>query len=225
MVHMTRAVKAQQRPYNSANRQASSLETRRAILAAARELIVERGYRGATVSGVAERAGVNVDTVYELVGRKPVILRELIEHALSGTDEVVAAEERGYVRAIQAEPDPTRKLSIYARAVCLIQARLAPLFLALRDASATEPEASQIWRDISDRRAANMRKLALELRRAGGLREGITVNQAADVLWATNSSELYVMLTVERGWPPARYERWLADSWHRLLLRPDIGNT
>ena len=44
-----------------------------------------------------------------------------------------------------------------------------------------------------------MRKLAMELRGAGGLREGLTINQAADVLWATNSSELYVLLTVERG--------------------------
>ena len=43
-----------------------------------------------------------------------------------------------------------------------------------------------------------MRKLAMELRGAGGLREGLTINQAADVLWATNSSELYVLLTVEQ---------------------------
>ena len=63
-----------------------------------------------------------------------------------------------------------------------------------------------------------MRKLAMELRGAGGLREGLTINQAADVLWATNSSELYVLLTVERAWSATRYERWLAEAWHRLLL-------
>nr|MBA2738192.1 TetR/AcrR family transcriptional regulator [Nocardioidaceae bacterium] len=38
-------------------------------------------------------------------------------------------------------------------------------------------------------------------------------------IWATNSSELYVLLTVERGWSADRYERWLADTWCRLLLR------
>jgi AcrR family transcriptional regulator len=216
MVDMARTVK--RRPYNAANRQASSFATKKAILTAAREMMVERGYRGATVSGIADKAGVNVDTVYELVGRKPVILRELIEQALSGTDSAVVAEERGYVKAVRAEPDPRKKLLIYAKAVCLIQARLAPLFLALRDASATEPEADRIWQEISNRRAANMRKLAMELRDAGGLREGLTINQAADVLWVTNSSELYVLLTVERAWSATRYERWLADAWHRLLL-------
>jgi AcrR family transcriptional regulator len=221
MADMTRAVKG--RRYNAANRQASSLETRARVLAAAREAIVESGYRGATVAGIADRAGVNVDTVYELVGRKPVLLRELIEQAISGTGAAVNAEERDYVRAVRAEPDPRNKLRIYARAVSLIQARLAPLFLALRDASATEAEAKEVWQEISDRRAANMRKLARDLQAAGGLRRGLTVNEAGDVLWATNSSDLYVLLTVERGWSSSRYERWLADAWCRLLLPPDIG--
>jgi AcrR family transcriptional regulator len=221
MADMARAVKG--RRYNTANRQASSLETRARVLAAAREAIVERGYRGATVAGIADRAGVNVDTVYELVGRKPVLLRELIEQAISGTGAAVNAEERDCVRAIRAEPDPRKKLRIYARAVSLVQARLGPLFLALRDASATEAEAKEVWQEISDRRAANMRRLASDLQATGGLRRGLTVNEAGDVLWATNSSELYVLLTVERGWSAARYERWLADAWCRLLLLPESG--
>jgi len=160
--------------------------------------------------------------VYQLVGRKPVLLRALIEQALSGTDEPVVAEERQYVEAIRAEPDPARKLAIYAGAVREIQARLAPLLLALRDASATEPEAGEVWKEISDRRAVNMRALVLDLEAAGGLRAAVSVDEAADTVWATNSSELYLLLTDERGWPPARYERWLADTWCRLLL-PDAG--
>ena len=91
-------------------------------------------------------------------------------------------------------------------------------FFALRDASATEREAKQVWGEISDRRAATMRKLTRDLKAAGGLRPGLSIDEAADVIWATNSAELYVLLTVERGWSPHRYERWLADAWCRLLL-------
>lgn len=218
MVAVTRKVKS--RLYDNAGREAQSEETRQRILDAGRELIVERGYRPTTVADIAARAGVHVDTLYALVGRKPVLLRELIERALSGTDAPVAAEDRGYVKAIRADPDPARKLAIYARAVREIQARMAPLLLALRDASATEPDAAEVWREISVRRAANMRKLAQDLEAAGGLRAGLSIDEATDVIWATNSSELYVLLTVERGWPPDRYERWLADTWCRLLL-PD----
>ena len=214
------ARKVKSRSYDNAGREAQSEETRQRILDAGRQLMVERGYRPTTVAAIATRAGVHVDTVYELVGRKPVLLRELIEQALSGTDAPVAAEDRGYVKAIGAEPDPARKLAIYARAVREIQARMAPLLLALRDASATEPDAAEVWKEISDRRAANMRKLAQDLEAAGGLRAGLSIDEAADVIWATNSSELYVLLTVERGWPPDRYERWLADTWCRLLLTP-----
>lgn len=206
------------RNYDGRRRRAQSADTRRRICDAARELMLEAGYRATTVAAVASRAGVNVDTVYRLVGRKPVLLRELIEQAISGTDAAVAAEDRDYVKAIRAEPDPAAKLAIYARAVRQIQQRMAPLFLALRDASSTEPEARAVWDEISRRRAANMRTLAADLRDAGGLRSDLSTEEAADVLWATNSSELYVLLTVDGGWTPDRFERWLTDAWRRLLL-------
>jgi hypothetical protein len=119
---------------------------------------------------------------------------------------------------MRAEPDPTRKLAIYARAVCETQVRMAPLFLALRDASSTEPDAQEVWHDVSERRAANMRKLVRDLRDVGGLRPGLSIDEAADVMWATNSSELFVLLTVERAWSHSYYERWLADTWCRLLI-------
>lgn len=206
--------------YDNTGRAAQSQQTRQRILDAARQLIVSRGYRAATIAAIAAAAGVHVDTVYELAGRKPVILRELIEQAVSGTDHPVAAEDRGYVTAMVAEPDPAAKLAIYAQAITGIHARLAPLLLALRDASATEPEAAAAWRDISDRRAANMRKLAASLAQAGGLRAGLSIDEAADTIWATNSPDLYILLTTERGWSPGRYQHWLNDTWHRLLLPP-----
>ena len=42
-----------------------------------------------TVADIAAAAGVHVRPSYELVGRKPVILRELLERAISGTDRAV----------------------------------------------------------------------------------------------------------------------------------------
>ena len=218
MGHVAEEVKTR-RSYDGTKRRARSVETRQRILDAARALLLELGYRATTIAAIATQAEVSVDTVYELVGRKPIVLRELIEQAISGSDQAVVADDRDYVRAMQATRDPVEKLAIYARAVRQIQARMAPLHLALRDASSTEPEAEEVWREISERRAANMRRLVQDLKSTGRLRPDMSINDAADVVWATNSPELYVMLTVERGWPPQRYERWLADSWCRLLLR------
>jgi AcrR family transcriptional regulator len=215
---MSEVVKRPRR-YDATTRQTRSAATRQRIVDAARDLILEAGYRATTISAIASRAGVNTDSVYTLVGRKPVLLRELIEQALSGTDHEVAGEDRAPIKAMRAEKDPAKKLAIYARALCEIHQRLAPLFLALRDASSTEPEAQEVWKEISDRRAANMRRLVGDLRDSGGLRPDLSIDEGADIVWATNSPELYVLLVVERGWSVDRFEHWLADSWCRLLLR------
>jgi AcrR family transcriptional regulator len=206
---------SRRRAYDSSVRKAGSEETRRRILEAARTSIVERGYRATKLADVAAVADVHLATVYELVGKKPVLLRELLEQSISGADRAVPPEERDYVVAMRAEPDAARKLAIYAGAMRRIHGRMAPLFVALRDAAATEPEAATVWQDISERRAANMRRLVGDL---PGLRPELSVEDAADFVWATNSPELYLMLTAERRWTPERYEAWLADLWARFLL-------
>jgi len=206
------------RRYESEIRRHRSAETRRRILDRARELVVEKGYAGTTVAEVARRAGVHVDTVYALVGRKPVILHELVESAISGTDHAVDPLERDYVQAMRAEPDAGRKLDLYAGAMSRIHERLAPLFLALRDASRTDPEAGRIWSAISERRALNMRRLADDLLSTGQIRPDLTLDQVADLVWVTNSPDVHQLLIHDRGWTPKQYQAWLADSWRRLLL-------
>lgn len=216
MVHMSAEVKP--RRYDSTRRQQASQETRRRILDAARDLFLAAGYQATTIARIAAQARVNIDTVYELVGRKPAVLRQLIEEAISGTDHPVAAEQRDYVLAIRAERDPGRKIELYAQAVRRIQERMAPLFLALRDVAGTDADAKQVWDAISQRRAANMRLFVQDIEAAGGLREGLSVDAAADTVWVMNSSEIYVLLTGDRGWSPHKYEGWLAATWKRLIL-------
>jgi AcrR family transcriptional regulator len=217
---MESSVNTSRRRYDSSRRQAAADETRRRILRAARELFLERGYTATTMPAIAESAGVAVDTLYATIGPKPAIFRLLIETALSGRDEAIPALDRDYVREMQAEPDPRRKLDRYAHAVRMIQGRLAPLVAHLREAARSEPQLAELWQEISSRRAANMRLFAAELAAAGGLRPGLSIDAAADIIWATNSPEFYLLLVHERGWSPDQFEAWLADSWKRLLL-PD----
>ena len=97
--------------------------TRRAVLDAARVAVRrERGYTATTV-GADRRpgAGFAVDTVYASVGRKPALLRELVETAISGTDEAVPAEQRDYVQRYTAADTAREKMTIYAEAITAIQ--------------------------------------------------------------------------------------------------------
>ena len=206
------------RSYDIAQRRLQSVASRQRIVDEARKLFLVHGYRTTTIADIASAAGVNPDTVYRLVGRKPMVLRELIEQALSGTDHAVAGADRSHVRAMATEPDPVVKLEIYAAAMRETHGRMAPLFIALRDASSTEPEAEQVWKEIGERRAVNMRKLVRDVRSAKPVRYATSTAEAGDTVWALNSPELYVMLTVERGWTPRQYERWLARSLRQAVL-------
>jgi AcrR family transcriptional regulator len=213
---MAESVKGRRR-YVSPRRQEQARQTRRSILDAARAVLIERGY-GATMATIAARAGVSLETVYAVVGSKPVLVQTLIDLALAGGDEELPALERDYVRRIRAEPNAARKLGIYAAALGSIHERLAPLYLLVRAAAATHPEAAALWRTIGQRRAENMLQLAEDLAAAGGLRAGVSIEEARDVLWTMNSAEFYDLLVGQRGWSPDRFATWLAGAWQQLLL-------
>ena len=156
-----------------------------------------------------------LDTVYASAGRKPELARLLIETAISGTDRAVPAEQRDYVRAIQAAPDAATKIAIYAAAMSAIAPRMA-LVLSIIQQASDAPELAALWTEIGERRAANMRLFVADLGTAAALR--LDPDQAADVVWATNAPELYQLLVTQRGWTPQRYQQFLADTWNRLLL-------
>ena len=206
------------RQYDSGKRRDAAARNRQAILDAALELFTGSGYAATPMTAIARRAGVALDTVYASVGRKPELARLLIETAISGGSEAVPAEERDYVRAIRAAPDAETKIAVYASAMRGIAGRLAPVLSIIQQAAPTEPELASLWRQIADRRAANMRQFAADLAAAAPLR--LDPGDAADIIWATNAPELYQLLVSQRGWSPERYEHFLADTWRRLLL-PD----
>jgi AcrR family transcriptional regulator len=113
-------VKGTTRRYQAPRRAEQATATRQAILTAARDLFVRRGYVATTVADIAHDAHVSVDTVYATIGRKPVLLRELVETAISGTTHAVPGIERDYVIAILAAADARDKLAIYAGAITSI---------------------------------------------------------------------------------------------------------
>jgi hypothetical protein len=77
-----------------------------------------------------------------------------------------------------------------------------------------------VWQQLLDRRARNMPLLIEELEHAGALRAGISRQEAADTVWAVNSTEVYQLMIETRGWNPQRYQQWLTQALCRLLL-PD----
>jgi hypothetical protein len=57
-----------------------------------------------------------------------------------------------------------------------------------------------------------------ELRDTGELRDDLTDQQVADIIWSMNAAEYWVLLVHERSWRPEQFADWLTDAWTRLLL-------
>jgi AcrR family transcriptional regulator len=206
------------RRYDSAVRADRAAATRRAVLDAARTLVLEEGYVATSVAAIARRAGVAVDTVYASTGRKPEIMALLVETALSGTDAVVPGPERDHVQRLRAADGARAKLAVYGAAVAALGDRLAPVHRALAEAAVGDPDCAALQASIAARRRSNMLLLAADLRATGELRPELDDDDVADVVWATNSAEFHGLLVGGRGWSTQRFGAWLADSWARLLL-------
>jgi AcrR family transcriptional regulator len=203
------------RRYNASGRRAAAARRRTRIIEAATQLFLTRGYPATTMAAVADAAGVTAETVYALVGTKPELFRLLTETAISGTSEPVPVLQRDYIAALRAEPSGRRKLEIYAAAMTRIQERMSPLYRMVQQAAA------DVWQQLLDRRARNMPLLIEHLESAGVMRSGMTHREAADTVWAVNSTEVYQLMTGTRGWSTAHYQRWLAGTLIRLLLADD----
>ena len=75
---MSENVKPRRR-YDSSARRRQAEQNRRAILAAARDHFVKRGYAATTVPAVAAAARVSAETVYKAFGPKHALVRALLD--------------------------------------------------------------------------------------------------------------------------------------------------
>ncbi|GAA1475624.1 TetR/AcrR family transcriptional regulator [Nocardioides aestuarii] len=205
------------RRYDSPLRREAAARTRRAVLDAAHDLFTTRGWHGTAVAEVARRAGVSLDTVYSSVGRKPALLTAVVDMELAGGPEPLPAEQRDYVRRIRSATGGRARIEVYAAALVETMPRVAPLLLALRAAGDDDPECARAAAAVSDRRAANMRLFAADLRATGDLRPDLDDEAVALLVWSMNGPE-YWMLLRGRGLAPAACGRLLVDVWSRALL-------
>jgi AcrR family transcriptional regulator len=211
------------RPYDNSGRAAQALRTRRRVIAAAHELLLEQGYAATTISQIARRAGVSAETVYKAFGSKAALTKQVYDVALAGDDEPVPMRDRPEIQAMLAEPDPRQKVASYAALARQLGARLGPLLAVLLGARATDPDLDAFARTTADERLAGTTALVGHLADAGALRPGLDPERARDLLWALISPELYLLLVVERGWPPENYERWLAGAIADELLDGSVN--
>lgn len=205
------------RTYASRLRREQADATRWGVLAAAHTLFTTRGYAQTSVAHIARRAGVSVDTVYVSVGRKPQLLLAVHDMILGSSEVPIPAQERGYVRRIREADTAEDKIKIYARALAELLPQTVPLHMALSEAGRREPPCRELRQSIDARRRANMRLFAADLRSTGRVREDLTDDHVADLVWSMNSPEYFQLLT-DAGYTPGQYADAVTDTWTKTLL-------
>lgn len=187
------------------------------MLRAARGLFTSRGYAETSVTDIARAAGVSVDTLYASVGRKPQLLLAVHDMELAGGDSPVDAEERPYVKAIRAATTASEKIATYSEALAQLLPRTVPLQDSLRVAGQKDPACRDAYRAVTERRAANMRLFAADLRSTGEVRADLADDDVADLVWSMNGPDYYLLMR-SRGRTPAQYAALVREVWTRTLL-------
>lgn len=210
------------RAYRSPRRAEGAARTRSRIVSAARTMLRDKGYARTTVTEVARRAGVSVDTLYTSVGRKPQLVLAVVDDILGEGQGPIPAAQRAYVAQMVSTSGLQAKLRGYADAMGRLQPEIAPLLRALAFAGEEDATCAEAFRHIDERRAANMRRLAADLRATGEVRTDLDDDAVADLVWSTNSWE-YFHLLQRRGFTPSRYADHLADLWYRTVAARASG--
>nr|WP_228561526.1 TetR/AcrR family transcriptional regulator [Catenulispora rubra] len=164
--------------------------TRKAVVDAAREIIVSEGPAALTLEAVAERADVAVQTIYNRVGGRSALLTSVAELAME--------ENRAYMdAAYEAEGTSEERLLLAANAYVRFARERPHEFRILVDPPNDPETLDRIAALIEEQNA----KLADVLRDAvaeGTTRTDLEPEQISTVLWATMNGLLALAWRADR---------------------------
>jgi len=209
------------RRYDARRRRERAEEERRAtqlrVVEAARRLFLSKGYVATTMAEIAREAGVALQSVYSAGQSKADLLHLVTDLAVAGDDQQVMLLERPRYAAIADEPNPERQVLMSAALTAETMERLAPVWVAYREAAAVDAKAAANLVAAHHRRHqtfAGMIDMIPEqhLRRSH--------EEATDTAWAIASIDVFLLLRTIQGWDAQQYANWLGQTLTDLLLVP-----
>jgi len=209
------------RSYDATRRRERAEEERRAtqwrVVEAARELFVTRGYVATTVADIAKEAGVALQSVYNAGGSKAALMHLVVDLAVAGDDQDVLLADRPSFAAIGAQPTAERQVEVIATLVAETMQRLAPVWVAYREAAAVDPTGAANLEAAHRRRSETF---ATMIGMVDQDRLRMPSEEATDTAWAIGSIDVYLLLRSIRGWDHERYAQWLTRTLVDELVDP-----
>jgi AcrR family transcriptional regulator len=210
------------RPYDARRRRERAEAERRAtrlrVVEAARRLFLTRGYVATTMADIAREAGVALQSVYTAAQSKADLLHLVTDLAVAGDDQAVMLLERPSFAAVAAESSAERQVEMIAGLIAATLARLAPVWVAYREAAAVDAKAAANLVAAHQRRHETFAGLIHQLPEHRLRRPR---DESTDTAWAIGSIDVYLLLHSIRGWDAAQYAEWLNRTLVDQLLIPE----
>ena len=202
------------RSYNQKARAENSAETRRRIIEVTRDLLTRAPLESVSLPAIATEAEVARSTVYAIFGSREGLMVAVAEDLL---------DRGGFARIGQAlrGPDVVRAFEISMDVAMELYSQEHEVGWALLSLSAVDRDASSAAARLNFGRREGMRKIAQRMHDQGVLRDDVTVDEAADVLWLITSFETFGQLYRERRLTPQQVGERLMAITRRTLYRPD----
>jgi len=201
-----------QRSYTQTARAEGAAETRRRIIDVTRRLLARAPLENVSLPAIATSADVARSTVYTIFGSREGLMVAVAEDLL---------ERGGFVRIGQAlrGPDVVRAFELSMDVAMDLYSQEEPVGQALLSLAAVDRDAQSAAARLNLGRAQGMRRLAERMHEQGVLRDDVTVEEAADVLWLITSFETYGQLRRGRGLTPQQAGERLLAMTRRTLYR------
>jgi AcrR family transcriptional regulator len=192
--------------------------TRRKIIKAAHKEFVARGFHGATMAGIAARAGVASQTVYFVFHTKPELISAVIDAAVLGDDDPRPPQTQPWWAEMMAEPVAAEALKIFIRGAGVVFARAASISEVLRAAALTDEEVRRTHQFHENLRRDGFGQVLELLAAKGPLREDYSLDELTDAFMTVYGDSSYNLLATERGWSHDQIMAWLCDILPGMLL-------
>ena len=204
------------RTYDNTSRETEARARRRAIIDAAADLFSTKGYGETTIGAVAVAAEVSPQLVYAAFGGKAGLLSAVVDVLVGGDDEPVLLRDRPDIVALQRVRSKRDLAQTAARIATDLNTRVGPMLHLIDSVAGSDAAVAELRDKLVGFQQEDCRRFAEDHRRF--LRAGLDLDRAGEIIRTIGGHEVWHSLVVDGGWSTEDYERWLADSYARLLL-------
>ncbi|MDQ6899251.1 MAG: TetR/AcrR family transcriptional regulator [Candidatus Dormibacteraeota bacterium] len=199
----------------SDGRRERSRQSRMRMVVAAYKLFCQRGYN-VPLADIASEAGASVQNLYFTFHNKQNLVGEVLQLAVLGDDRPIPPHEREWFQELRDANTPETAIRVWVSNTLPIYARVAPLAGMFQ----SEPDLAPMWLHSERLRLDGFQQVMREVAEKGRLKPGVTLNEAADVMFVLLSPQTYQQFISDRAWSPTRWGAWITAVLVAAIFEP-----